>query len=231
MACWEKSLMRILIAEDDSASRRVLETVLGRWGYEVTAVADGLQAWQSLCVEDAPRLAILDWMMPEMDGAEVCRRIRQSSPSSPAYIILLTAKGRREDLVLGLEAGADDYITKPFDPEELRARIQVGERVVELQTALAARVEELEDALAQVKTLQGIIPICVHCHKIRDDQNYWQRLESYICEHSDAQFSHGLCPDCLKELYPEFCDGDDEAVEPPLEATRAAPRERRPEEH
>jgi len=213
--------MRILIAEDDSTSRRILETVLARWGYEVTAVADGLRAWQSLHAEDAPRLAILDWMMPGMDGTEICRHIRQSSPSSPAYIILLTARGRREDLVLGLEAGADDYITKPFDREELRARVQVGERVVELQTALAARVAELEQALAQVKTLQGILPICAHCHKIRGDQDYWQKLESYISEHSDAQFSHGLCPDCLREFYPKFCDDGEQ----PLETTREAPCE------
>jgi CheY-like chemotaxis protein len=142
-------------------------------------------------------------MMPGMDGIDVCRLIREKDDSNPTYIILLTAKQSKENIVVGLEAGANDYIVKPFDKNELRARVDVGRQVVELQTALANRVIELQEALNHVKTLQGIIPICMHCHKIRDDQEAWQGLEKYIENHSEANFSHGICPDCMKKHYPE----------------------------
>jgi sigma-B regulation protein RsbU (phosphoserine phosphatase) len=192
--------MRILIAEDDVVSRRMLEATLQKWGYEVVAVADGLAASQALEGEDPPHLAILDWMMPDMDGIEVCRKVRELSRAPQTYLILLTARGSSEDVVRGLEAGANDYVTKPFDREELRARVQVGMRVVELQANLAERVLELEEALARVKQLQGLLPICSYCKKIRDDRNYWQQVESYISEHSDAVFSHGICPDCYEKV-------------------------------
>jgi DNA-binding response OmpR family regulator len=159
-----------------------------------------VEAWEALQGDDAPSLAILDWMMPGMDGLELCRRIRKMPNSTPPYLILLTAKGRRADLVTGLEAGANDYVTKPFNREELRARVQVGVRMVELQQNLADRVKALEEALARVKQLQGLLPICSYCKKIRDDQNYWQQVESYIAEHSQAQFSHSICPDCYEKL-------------------------------
>jgi sigma-B regulation protein RsbU (phosphoserine phosphatase) len=197
--------MKILIAEDDAGSRRLLQASLERWGYEVLIASNGAEAWQALDVPSAPELAILDWMMPEIDGLEICRRVRAGSRSLPTYIILLTARGKREDIILGLQGGADDYVTKPFDLEELRARLQVGVRIVQLQRALASRVRELEDALKRVKQLQGLIPICCYCKKIRDDENYWQQVENYISEHSDAQFSHGICPDCYtKHVQPEI---------------------------
>jgi DNA-binding response OmpR family regulator len=192
--------MKVLIAEDDTISRRLLEATLMRWGYEVVVASDGVEAWEALQGDDAPLLAILDWMMPGMDGLELCRRIRKMPSSTPPYLILLTAKGRREDLVTGLEAGANDYVAKPFNREELRARVQVGVRMVELQQSLADRVKALEEALARVKQLQGLLPICSYCKKIRDDQNYWQQVESYIAEHSQAQFSHSICPDCYERL-------------------------------
>ncbi len=192
--------MKVLIAEDETVSRRLLEATLVRWGYEVVVASDGVEAWEALQGDDAPSLAILDWMMPSMDGLEVCRRIRNRPSSTPPYLILLTAKGRREDIVTGLEAGANDYVTKPFNREELRARVQVGVRMVELQQSLADRVRALEEALARVKQLQGLLPICSYCKKIRDDQNYWQQVESYIAEHSQAQFSHSICPDCYEKL-------------------------------
>ena len=192
--------MRILIAEDDPVSRKVLETTLLRWGHEVVITCDGAQAWEALRAEGAPPLAVLDWMMPGMDGLEVCGRVRQRPAPSPPYIILLTAKGGKEDVVTGIEAGANDYVTKPFNRDELRVRVGVGVRMVELQRNLAERVRELESALAQVKQLQGIIPICSYCKKIRDDQNYWQRVESYISQHSEAQFSHGVCPNCFEDV-------------------------------
>ena len=191
---------RILIAEDDPVSRRLLEVILTRWEYEVVVTADGVAAWEALRRADAPRLAILDWMMPGMDGVEVCRKVRETPSSTPAYIILLTAKGRAEDTVTGLEAGADDYVTKPFDRDELRARLQVGVRMIALQQSLADRMRALEEALAKVNQLQGLLPICAYCKTIRDDRNYWQQVEGYISQHSGARFSHGICPDCYARV-------------------------------
>ncbi|MFN2452721.1 MAG: diguanylate cyclase [Pyrinomonadaceae bacterium] len=141
--------MRILIAEDDMVSRRVLEVTLAKWGHEVVVAHDGDEALAALQSEDAPHLAVLDWMMPGMDGTEVCLKVRRSRTATPPYIILLTAKANKEDVVAGLEAGADDYLTKPFDRTELRARIEVGTRVLRLQQGLADRVEELNRALAE----------------------------------------------------------------------------------
>jgi phosphoserine phosphatase RsbU/P len=192
--------MRVLIAEDEPDSRQLLQIMVGKWGYEVVATSDGVEAWEALQSEDAPRLALLDIMMPRMDGLEVCRRVKAVGSPVPVYIIMLTAKTLPKEIVSGLEAGADDYLIKPFDPSELRARIKVGERILELQESLAMRVSELEEALSRVKQLQGLLPICSYCKKIRDDQNYWQQVESYIATHSEAQFSHSICPDCYTEF-------------------------------
>ena len=194
--------MKVLIAEDDPTSMRLLEGMMKKWGYQVVSTHDGIQAWEAFQGKDAPRLAILDWMMPHLDGVELVRRIRRREERDPVYLILLTALGQTSAVVTGLDAGADDYVTKPFNPSELRARIRVGERVLELQSSLAERVSELEDALSHVRLLQGIIPICSFCHKIRDDKESWRRVDQYISEHSDAQFSHGLCPECLEKHYP-----------------------------
>jgi DNA-binding response OmpR family regulator len=197
--------MKILVAEDQAVSRHILAANLHKWGYDVTAVEDGTRAWEALQAEDAPQLVILDWLMPGMDGIEICRQLRQRPQTRPIYLILLTARRGQEDKIHGLQAGADDYITKPFNGEELRARVQVGIRVLELQGALAQRVRELEEALSSVKTLQGLLPICSYCKKIRDDQNYWQQVEGYISDHSEAQFSHGICPDCyVRFVQPEL---------------------------
>lgn len=192
--------MRVLIAEDDMVSRRVLAATLDKFGYEVVVATDGAEAWDALRRADAPHLAILDWMMPEIDGRELCRRARALSTATPPYLILLTAKSGKEDVVTGLDAGANDYLTKPFDRAELRARVQVGVQVLELQKNLAARVCELEAALSQVKQLQGLLPICSYCKKIRDEQNYWHRVESYISEHAAVEFSHGICPACYTDV-------------------------------
>jgi CheY-like chemotaxis protein len=195
--------MRILIAEDDQISRRLLQATLQRADHEVVVTTNGAEAWEALQDESSPQLAVLDWMMPEMDGAEVCRRVREQSGDKYIYLILLTARGQKKDVVAGLEAGADDYLVKPFDPQELRSRILVGERIVTLESELAKNVRELEEAVTHVKVLQGLLPICMHCKKIRDDRDSWHRLESYIEEKSEAMFTHSLCNDCLSEHYPQ----------------------------
>ncbi len=193
----------MLVADDDPVSRRLLERLLAR-DYQVTVVADGEQAWAALQTPERPRLLVLDWMMPGVDGPELCRRLRQLPEIEPCYVLLLTAKQSLADVVTGLEAGADDYITKPFAAEELRARVRVGVRVLELQIDLAEHLRQLQQALARVKQLQGLLPICSYCKRIRDDKNYWQQLETYLSEHSEAVFSHGLCPEC----YSRFVEPD-----------------------
>jgi CheY-like chemotaxis protein len=191
--------MRVLIAEDELFSRRLLQKTLESWGYEVSAAKDGAEAL-AFALEHNIRLVIADWMMPVMDGETLCKEIRkQDSPGGYTYFILLTAKQAHEDLVRGLKAGADDYLTKPFEPEELKARLRAGERVVRLENQLAERIQSLERALEHVRELQGLLPICMYCKKIRDDQNYWHRVEDYVANHSAAVFSHSVCPDCYEE--------------------------------
>jgi DNA-binding response OmpR family regulator len=196
--------MRVLIAEDDLTSRQILESLLRKWDYDVIAVANGTDALEHLKAADAPRIAVLDWMMPGLNGVEVCSKVRETDSGDPHYIILLTAQSNKEDIVAGLAAGANDYIIKPFDYSELQARLEVGVRVIRLQRDLAGRIVELQDALEHVKTLQGLLPICMHCKSIRTDEKSWERIEEYIADHSDAQFTHGLCPDCLEKYYPEL---------------------------
>jgi len=191
--------MRVLIAEDDVDSFELLATLLTSFGYEIVGVDNGDDALKILQRPDRPMLAVLDWMMPGMSGIDVCRKLRAQQSDNPTYIILLTALSSENNVVEGLEAGADDYITKPFDFFELNARIGVGQRVIDLQASLNARVKELEDALGHVKTLQGILPICMHCHNIRDDKDSWHRIEKYLAQHSDVKFSHGICEKCLQE--------------------------------
>ncbi len=148
--------MKILIAEDDSTTRLSLERKLSNWDYEVVSTVDGDEAWEKLQSADAPKLVILDWMMPGMDGIEVCRKLRQMETITPTYVLLLTALGDKKDLIEGFDAGADDYIAKPFDNDELRARINVGRRIIELQVALAEK-----------EKLQGVIEMAgAVCHEM-----------------------------------------------------------------
>ncbi len=192
--------MRILVAEDDPISMHVLTTNLQQWGHTVVSAVDGLEAWEVLQGEDAPSFAILDWMMPKMEGPEICRQIRLSEIASPPYIILLTARQGMAEEIAGMKAGANDYLTKPYHRDELQVRVELGVRMIDLQSKLAQRITELEEALEQVKRLQGIIPICGYCKNIRDDQDYWQNVESYLSTHSEIEFSHGVCPSCYDEV-------------------------------
>jgi DNA-binding response OmpR family regulator len=195
--------MRVLLADDSRDFRQSLAYLIAAWGYECVEVSNGEAAWQALKQNDAPKVALLDWMMPGLRGPDVCRKVREMNTEEPPYLILLTARSRKEDLVAGLGGGADEYLTKPVDFEELRERLQVGRRIAELHGKLANRARELADALARVKRLQGLLPICSWCKKIRDDHNYWQQVEEYISDHSEARFTHGICPDCRKRIEEE----------------------------
>jgi sigma-B regulation protein RsbU (phosphoserine phosphatase) len=199
-------MIKILIAEDDPVSRRILEATLLKWDYEVLVANDGTEAWEVLQGEDAPSLAILDIMMPGIDGLELCRRVRQLPATTPPYLIMLTAMASKDEVVNGIQAGANDYLSKPFHRDELKARVGVGVQMLTLQKSLAERVKELEQALSQVKQLQGMLPICSYCKKIRNDQNYWQRVEGYISDHTDVEFSHGICPDCHCRVMGELAE-------------------------
>ena len=203
-------------------------------GYGVLVCSDGTEAWRELQREDAPRLVVLDWMMPGISGVEICRRLRCPAPSQSAYIILLTAKGLRRDIVTGLQAGADDYVTKPFNVDELRARLGVGDRVVELATDFLVK-SNIDSATPERSIRYAVERSRVEAHReslIRElrrgyvqdqdskwapphllglqenprrrglDGGYWNELEIYIRDRSDADFSHGICPECVNRLYP-----------------------------
>jgi diguanylate cyclase (GGDEF)-like protein len=158
--------MRVLIADDSIVSRHLLDATLRKWGYEVVVASDGVEAWNYLQAEDAPKLAILDWVMPGLTGPEVCRRVREHATDKDAYtyLLLLTSKSLREDLIEGMEAGADDYVTKPFDQHELKVRLRAGTRIIDLQRELVAAREELreqatKDFLTRVWNRSSILDI------------------------------------------------------------------------
>ena len=187
---------RVLIADDDVIARRFLESAVSRSGYEVTAVSSGDEAWRVLSSRDVPTIAVLDWMMPGLTGVELCEKVRAANLPVPPYLIVLTSRGETGDIVEALRAGADDHITKPFEIAELRARLAVGVRIVALQQQLTERVQSLEEALAHVQQLQGLIPICAWCRLVRSDGNYWEQVETYLEKRSGLQFTHAICPPC-----------------------------------
>jgi DNA-binding response OmpR family regulator len=194
--------MQILIADDERVSSAMLGAILRKWGFDVLSVADGAAAWDALC-EHRPPVAIVDWMMPTVDGPELCRRIRADERTAGTYVVLLTSKDSTDDLIAGLEAGADDYITKPFDRGELRARVQVGVRVATLQANLREKVRELEHALGTITELEGLLPICAYCKRIRSEDDQWHQVETYIRARSKANFTHGICPTCFDKVLHE----------------------------
>jgi response regulator RpfG family c-di-GMP phosphodiesterase len=159
-------------------------------------------------------------MMPGMEGPELCQRLRSTFPDRPTYVMLLTTKDSKDDIISGLHAGADDYVTKPFDSGELRARINVGARVIGLQSELADRVRSLEAAMTRIRQLEGILPICAYCKKIRSDQNYWFEVERYLTDHSDVRFSHSICPSCYDEHFANELEGPSFDSEPPTRPFR-----------
>ena len=191
----------VLIVDDVEPNRRLLKAILKAEGYPLLEAADGEEALVHLRETKGPLVALVDWEMPGLTGVEVCAKIREEKASlPPRFLILLTVRDERKDIVTGLKSGVNDYVTKPFDQAELLARIAIGVEVVSLQSALAARVSELEQAMTEIKQLSGLLPICSYCKKIRDDQNYWHQLERYIATRTDAKFSHGICPDCYETV-------------------------------
>jgi DNA-binding response OmpR family regulator len=190
--------MRVLIADDDPVLRHALKVQLAAWKYSSVVATNGQQAWDALQHDDPPLLAVVDWNMPGIDGVELCREVRATPALAAMYLILLTGNQDPKDVLAGLESGADDYITKPFSWDELRARLRIGSRIVGLQQTRAARVNELQQALTNVKRLSGLLPICAYCKRIRNNQDYWMQVERYLAEHSEAEFSHGICPECLR---------------------------------
>ena len=181
--------MNILIADDDPTSRIVLSATLKKLGHQVTATTGGAEALAVFETANVPVL-ISDRVMPGLDGLELCRRVRALNRPKYTYIILLTAMGGKSGYLEGMRAGADDFINKPFDEEQLAARLGVAERILSLQT--------------EVKQLAGLLPICSRCKRVRDDRNYWQQVESYIAERTDAKFTHSYCPDCMKKALSEM---------------------------
>jgi DNA-binding response OmpR family regulator len=186
--------MKILIAEDDGVSRLILLTKLKNLGHTVIAREDGESAWNSFLVE-RPQLIITDWMMPKLDGLDLCRMIRSHVREKYAYIMFLTALTGKKNYHEGMEAGADDFLNKPVDMDELTARLRVAERILAMHS--------------EMKQLEGLLPICSYCKQIRDDKNTWQPIEGYLSNRTEATFSHGCCPSCLEKY-----------VKPELEAHR-----------
>jgi two-component system, cell cycle response regulator len=160
----ERPSKSVLVAEDNPVSQAILRSMLTKWGYTVEIAKDGVEAWAALQAQNAPRLAILDWMMPGLDGVEVCRRLRDAPREPYVYVLLLTARTTSEDLVEGMEAGADDYLTKPFNAQELRVRLRAGRRILDLQEELlrareALRVQATHDGLTGLLNRTAILEI------------------------------------------------------------------------
>ncbi|MCP4116643.1 MAG: response regulator [Desulfobacteraceae bacterium] len=200
--------MKILVADDDTMTRLALTKNLEKSGYEVVSFEDGKSAFDALSGEKPPRLAILDWIMPGMEGIEICRELNDREGGPLIYTILLTVKNEKKDIIKALDSGACDFLSKPVHSGELHSRIAVGLRLLNSEDRLLQYTREVEDknrelekALSEIKTLSGLLPICGSCKKIRDDEGYWNQIEIYIESRSDALFSHGLCPECLEKLY------------------------------
>jgi DNA-binding response OmpR family regulator len=175
----------------------MIQVCLEKWGYTVDSVADGQEAWDVLQKKNGPEVAILDWEMPEMDGLELCKRVKGLKRDNPIHVIMLTARDTQNDILVGFDAGADDYITKPFNDDELRARIRVAERIVRIQTSLHESLQELSYALDLVESLQSTVTICRNCQKIEGNDGKWYVLDSYVAKMEDYRFSPvDGCPGC-----------------------------------
>lgn len=192
---------RVLVADDERATRMTLVYGLEQEGFEVVSVDRGDLAREVMLGDAPPQVLLLDWNMPGLSGPEVCRWVRSQPVLESCYLILVTARDSTEDMLAGMAAGADDFVRKPFRTPEIVARVRAGRRLAQMQANLGARLAELEAALAEVRQLRGLIPICSHCHSIRGESANWQKLEAYIEQHSEAQFSHSICDACMRKHY------------------------------
>jgi len=191
--------MSILVADDDVSSRCMLEAVLKKLGYAVKLAVDGSDALAQLEKENSPDLVILDWIMPGMDGIEVCRRYRELHPDIAKYIIILTAKDSKSDTVEGLVAGANDYITKPFNNSELIARLNAGRRFLDMRKKVTEQAQELREARGHIQQLQSLLPVCMQCHKLRTDRKILNLISQYISHYPAADFKENICPECRQK--------------------------------
>jgi DNA-binding response OmpR family regulator len=201
---------KVLVTDDDPEILLLTAMVLKRAGYEVFEASSGSECLQAVQTFH-PDLVVLDVMLPDMTGVEACRKIKGDQDLQHTFVIL--ASGIRissDSQAEGLNIGADGYIVRPISNKELVARVQSLERIKRAEDALREKekqqeklISELQEALAEIKTLKGFIPICASCKKIRDDEGYWNQLEAYISKHTDAVFSHGLCPECAERYRAE----------------------------
>ena len=199
---------KILVVEDDPFFQRVLQKRLAIDGYQVVTANDGREGMKAIVTHE-PDLVISDWMMPEVDGLELCQSVKTGLREAAPYFILLTAKGEINDRLLGLETGADDYLVKPCDQGELMARVRAGLRIVLLAQELRRTVAdlrqanaELESSRAEINRLSDMLPICSFCKKVRSADGEWHEIDEYLQSRDQADFSHGICPDCRTEHYP-----------------------------
>ena len=190
--------MKLLIAEDEYTTRLTVQVVLEQWGYRVDSVEDGTAAWEVLQHHDGPQIAILDWEMPGINGVELCHKVKSLDRDTPVYVIMLTGRDAKTDILKGFDAGADDYITKPFDENELRARVRVAERLVTIQEELVISNNELRAVLNHVEMLQSNLPVCTSCLKVQDYDDSWQGLRDYVTRQEDVRFHYTVCPHCRK---------------------------------
>jgi phosphoserine phosphatase RsbU/P len=186
------SAIPVLVVDDDPVASAQLSALARGAGYDVRSVANGREAWDLLQGARIP-IAISDWYMPEMDGPELCRRIRARPREPYVYFILVTSRGGKQQYLAGMEAGADDFIAKPVDPDELRARLTVAGRILGLRRELTQ--------------LEGLLPICSYCKRIRTEQDDWESLEIYIEKRFDTHFTHTICPTCYATQVQPQLDG------------------------
>lgn len=210
---------RILVVDDSPVNRQLVAAVLTTAGYPAPLQAESaagtfrqLEAASVLPEGALVDLVLLDVMMPQVDGIETCRRLKADERFQDIPVIIVTALTESKHLQVAFAAGAMDYLTKPINRTELLARVGSALRLKQEMDRRKARERELEQALAEVKVLRGFIPICASCKNVRNDEGYWQQIEGYIQQHSEALFSHGICPACAKRLYPEYYEGMQETV-------------------
>lgn len=188
--------MKILIAEDEYTTRLMVQVCLENWGYSIESVEDGKKAWDIINQNNPPQIAVLDWEMPGISGIDLCRKIKSLDRSSPIHVILLTARDSKNDISQGFEAGADDYITKPFNDDELGARIRVAERIVTIQSSLNSSLEELREALDMVQSFEEPVAVCSTCQKIGAFDGSWRTPEKLLEYPVDPRFIQLDCPSC-----------------------------------